>query len=146
MKNYSKLFEITIGNIPLHFVKHIFFIWTLNTFFFWTYVQSSFTIISDVNSLNVIQPNNIIIIHQKKNHSLLSLLFFFHLQATNNLHFHSLDIFGFDSSFTLLTLIASLLKYYLDSLTIFTNKTPLIVLSFTEVKQGISNITNKNNY
>ena len=65
MKNYSKLFEITSGNIPLHFYQTYFLISTLNTFLLWTYVHSSSTIISDVNSLNVIQPNNIII-HQKK--------------------------------------------------------------------------------
>ena len=63
IQNSSKLLSVIFFYI---FYQTYFFISTLNTFFLWTYVQSSFTIISDVNSLNVIQPNNIIIIHQKK--------------------------------------------------------------------------------
>jgi hypothetical protein len=87
-------------------------------------------------AFNVIQPKNIIIQKKKKKTFILNSLSF-HLQAKTIIHvliFNLLDIFGFVFSFTFLTLIASLLKF--DSLTIIKNKTPMTVLSFTEVNRN----------
>jgi hypothetical protein len=86
-KNYSKLFEITIGNTTLHFFQNIILLSTLKTIFFWTFVHSSFTIISHVNCLDMIHPNNIIL-PKKKSSSLSSISLSSHLQATNNLCSH----------------------------------------------------------